>query len=103
MTYNKKRKTFQLSFALKIPWKLTFMAVKIVVSRDLNFVENTQNLQIKVIFILFFLISSTRDVALLGTCDEGCLKLAELLGWKVNITPIFTDCKGKTYRLKKTS
>ena len=25
-----------------------------------------------------------RDVALIGTCDDGCYKLAELLGWKVS-------------------
>ena len=24
-----------------------------------------------------------RDVAKLGTCDEGCLELAEAMGWKV--------------------
>ena len=27
---------------------------------------------------------NTRDVARLGTCDDGCKELAELLGWKVN-------------------
>ncbi|XP_072030920.1 NAD-dependent protein deacetylase sirtuin-2-like [Amphiura filiformis] len=26
-----------------------------------------------------------RDVAQLGTCDEGCYKLAELLGWKADL------------------
>ncbi len=26
-----------------------------------------------------------RDVAWLGSCDDGCLALAELLGWKVRI------------------
>uniref|UniRef100_A0A8C8BYN3 NAD-dependent protein deacetylase n=1 Tax=Oncorhynchus tshawytscha TaxID=74940 RepID=A0A8C8BYN3_ONCTS len=26
-----------------------------------------------------------RDVAHISTCDDGCLELAELLGWKVNI------------------
>lgn len=30
-----------------------------------------------------------RDVAHLSTCDDGCMALAELLGWKVN-TGIFT-------------
>lgn len=24
-----------------------------------------------------------RDVVLLGDCDEGCAKLADMLGWKV--------------------
>ena len=24
-----------------------------------------------------------RDVAKLGTCDDGCVELAEMLGWKV--------------------
>lgn len=28
---------------------------------------------------------NTRDVARLGTCDDGCLELAALLGWKVTI------------------
>ena len=26
-----------------------------------------------------------RDVAYLGTCDEGCFQLAEMLGWKVRL------------------
>lgn len=31
-----------------------------------------------------------RDVAHLSTCDDGCMALAELLGWKVN-TGTFTS------------
>lgn len=27
---------------------------------------------------------NTRDVALLGDCDEGCVKLVDMLGWKVS-------------------
>ena len=25
-----------------------------------------------------------RDVALLGDCDDGCIKLVDMLGWKVS-------------------
>lgn len=28
-----------------------------------------------------------RDVAWLGDCDQGCLALADLLGWKVRSLP----------------
>ena len=32
-----------------------------------------------------------RDVALLGTTDDSCKKLAELLGWEVNNTePVYS-------------
>lgn len=31
-----------------------------------------------------------RDVAHLSTCDDGCLALAELLGWKVKCYAHFT-------------
>uniref|UniRef100_A0A671V303 NAD-dependent protein deacetylase n=1 Tax=Sparus aurata TaxID=8175 RepID=A0A671V303_SPAAU len=37
--------------------------------------------------VTFFLLS--RDVAHISTCDDGCLALADLLGWKVSFTGIF--------------
>ncbi|XP_066948348.1 NAD-dependent protein deacetylase sirtuin-2-like isoform X1 [Macrobrachium rosenbergii] len=36
---------------------------------------------------------NTRDVALLGDCDDGCLKLAELLGWKDDLQGLLTSKK----------
>ena len=27
---------------------------------------------------------NTRDVALLGDCDDGCTKMVDMLGWKVS-------------------
>ena len=35
------------------------------------------------------MISLHRDVAFLDTCDNGCDKLAELLGWKVSLSFTF--------------
>lgn len=32
-----------------------------------------------------------RDVALLGTCDDGCQKLAELLGWKDELDRLINE------------
>ena len=42
------------------------------------------------------MISLHRDVAFLDTCDNGCEKLAELLGWKVSLS--FTLKKKRTNR-----
>lgn len=36
---------------------------------------------------------NTRDVALLGDCDEGCVKLADMLGWKEDYEKLFTSSK----------
>uniref|UniRef100_A0A8C2XCA6 NAD-dependent protein deacetylase sirtuin-2 n=1 Tax=Cyclopterus lumpus TaxID=8103 RepID=A0A8C2XCA6_CYCLU len=36
----------------------------------------------------FFLFLLSRDVAHISTCDDGCLALAELLGWKASYTII---------------
>uniref|UniRef100_A0A8D0ABV1 NAD-dependent protein deacetylase n=1 Tax=Sander lucioperca TaxID=283035 RepID=A0A8D0ABV1_SANLU len=36
-----------------------------------------------------FFYKAYRDVAHISTCDEGCLALAELLGWKVQIKGLF--------------
>ena len=33
-----------------------------------------------------------RDVAWLGSCDDGCLALAELLGWKVRCLRFLNEC-----------
>lgn len=43
-----------------------------------------------VILIHVHVVSSLccRDVAHISTCDDGCLALAELLGWKVSHTMI---------------
>lgn len=37
--------------------------------------------------------NNTRDVALLGDCDDGCLKLAELLGWKDELQSLISSKK----------
>ena len=39
------------------------------------------------------MISLHRDVAFLDTCDNGCDKLAELLGWKVSLSFTFKKKK----------
>lgn len=36
--------------------------------------------------VVFFFFLLFRDVAYMGTCDDGCLALADLLGWKVSLT-----------------
>lgn len=36
---------------------------------------------------------NTRDVALLGDCDEGCAKLVDMLGWKVSESHVLSQCK----------
>lgn len=35
-----------------------------------------------------------RDVAHISTCDDGCLALAELLGWKVS--GVSVECQAQT-------
>lgn len=45
---------------------------------------------------LDFKSDKNRDVAILGDCDDGVLKLAEALGWKDELLQLQKDAAGST-------
>uniref|UniRef100_A0A8C1YDT6 NAD-dependent protein deacetylase n=1 Tax=Cyprinus carpio TaxID=7962 RepID=A0A8C1YDT6_CYPCA len=44
-----------------------------------------------------------RDVAHLSTCDDGCMALAELLGWKVNTEIVQKPHRAQTVTVRQTN
>lgn len=47
---------------------------------------------VQVLTVVSFFLPS-RDVAHISTCDDGCLALADLLGWKVSYKSAVTPTK----------
>ncbi len=44
---------------------------------------------------LNFKSETNRDVAILGNCDDGVMKLADALGWKDDLIKLQTDSQAK--------